>query len=115
MAIETGAGYAPENLERFGRENLLAWLKGQSPEVVDATVQGMTGFGQRKLEQGGITGLFNPMRGMARNYLDKGGDLLRAVEGTAFENAGKPLTRATLLDYLERAGTATAVPNAPFP
>lgn len=115
MAIETGAGVSPERLERFGRDNLLDWLRSQSPEVVDATVQGMTGFGGRKLEQGGVTGLLNPMRGMGRNFLTKGGDLLRAVEGTAAENASAPLTRMTLLDYLQRSGTAGVTPNSPFP
>ncbi len=115
MAIETGAGSSPENLERFGRDNLLDWLKRQSPEVREATVQGMTGLGQRKLAQGGVTGLVNPMRGMSRNYLTRGGDLLRAVEGTASTNANAPLSGGTLLDYLQRLGITEATPTGIFP
>lgn len=110
-AIETGSGSNPENLAKFGRQSLLDFLESGGDDVSDEAVEGVLGFGRRKLEQAGPTGLLNPMRGMARNFLLDGGDLLRAIEGTAGENAAEPLVRQTLLDYLRRTGTAAATPN----
>lgn len=111
-AIVTGSGSSPVNLQRFGPQALMDFLEGQGPDVSEQAAHGVLGFGRRKLEQAGPTGLLNPMRGMARNFLDEGGGLLRSIQGTAAENANAALKPATLLDYLLRAGTAAATPNA---
>lgn len=110
-AIESGGGQSLEHLSKFGRTSLLDFLEGQGPEVSEQAAQGVLGFGRRKLEQAGPTGLLNPMRGMARNFLTEGGGLLRAIEGTAGTNAAKPLTPQTLLDFLLRAEASAGTPN----
>lgn len=107
-AIETGAGSAPENLERFGRTTLLDYLE-RNPEVRPDAAAGVLGFGRRKLEQAGVTGLMNPMRGMARNFLLDGGDLLRAIEGAP--TAATEVAPRTLLDLLRRTTTVGGTPN----
>jgi hypothetical protein len=108
-AIETGSGSAPENLARFGPTALKDFLQRPGPDVSEQAAQGVLGFGRRKLEQAGATGLLNPMRGMARNFLWEGGDLLRAIEGpTTGASAVKP---RTLLELLAKTGTTQATPN----
>lgn len=112
-AIETGAGSNPENLERFGRQALLEFLDRSGPDVRAQAAQGVLGFGRRKLEQAGVTGLANPMRGMARNFLLDGGDLLRAIEGPM--TATTEVAPRTVLDLLRQSGVVAATPNLGSP
>lgn len=111
MRTASSAGGAPDALLRNSPDALNAFLGRRGPDVAPEAVEGALGFVRRSMESAGPTGLVNPLRTQARNALFKGGDLLRAIEGTAATEAAEPLTRSTLLDYLRRAGVAGATPE----
>lgn len=106
MGAQVGARENPRRIVREGQRGLLEWLEKQGPEAAEAAAQGQAAYGKRRLSQAGVTGLLNPLRSTARNFLLDGGDAMRQVDALRAPN-----TQRSLLEYLRSAGVAGVTPD----
>jgi hypothetical protein len=112
-AMKLGSSNAG-NLERLATEGprgLTEWLRAGNQDMAGPAAQGALATIRRGGGNMGVTGAGNPLQVRTRNMMWNGGDVLRGIEGTAAENAAKPLSAPTLLDYLTRMSATAATPN----
>lgn len=100
-----------ERLAEEGPRGLSDWLRAGNEDLVGPAAQGALAMMKRGGRNMGVTGAGNPLQVRTRNMLWNGGDVLRMIEGTAADNAAKPLTAPTLLDALRRAGVGGLTPE----
>lgn len=106
MGAEVGARENPARIVREGQRGLLEWLESQGPEAAEAAAMGQAAYGKRRLAQAGVTGLANPLRSTARNFLLDGGAAMRQVDALR-----EPSVRRSLLEYLQAAAPAAVTPD----